>query len=130
MNSYDKNGNLVVFVSGSVVGNIKQDNLSLQNLKSQRKRADVVVIKTHCGIQIIEGIKAKAILAKHDLGEYRNHLIWPIRPNKRSRISDIVVFYDKDTLISFYKIGQEATDIKNLGGLPENMEIEFAYFRK
>ncbi len=124
-NYYDQNGKPVVFTRGEKSTSVsRRESVSPREVDSLNRKQDIVVVHTCDGTAVVSGIKATAILAKYNLGDYEN-LLWPTTRCKK----DIIVFFNEVTLKSYFRTGKGAQKIRD-SGLPDGTQLEFSYFRK
>lgn len=110
-------------MSSPMGGSPKEDPLSMKNIRDFRKTQPIVVLQKCNEVVIVQGIRALAIIKKHKREPYEG-LIWP---KHQKRITDIVVFYNKKTLETGYRLGQDAVKFKK--EFNSDCEIEFEYFK-
>lgn len=107
--------------------NSKGENMSIKDAQKMRKYADVVIIETHCGIEIIRGIRAGLIKSSYELGTYKKtNYHWPVKEG-RHFINIAVLCNMKTGEYSLVK-GGAVEEVKN--NIPQGFEIEFLYSRK
>jgi hypothetical protein len=104
---------------------LKGETFSMKDLNDLRKNRPIVVLQKCNEVVIVQGIRALAIIKKHKREPYEG-LIWP---KHQKRITDIVVFYNKKTLETGYRLGQDAVKFKKEFKFNSDCEIEFEYFR-
>lgn len=118
--------NQVFTWKGTIVPKVSQ-LLPIQKRNRITKHLDYVVILRGGRPVISCGIEATVILSKQ-MTEGYDGFLWPLKKHKRDKPQDIIVFYDKKTLISSYKLGKEAVRFKKKFN-DKLYEIEFEYFR-
>lgn len=85
-NSKFKGGSSPVFTKGSSSAALGLSASSFSPRDIKRMSFEVVVVETQDGkIEVIEGIRASAIITKSIMGEYKGILHWPVF-NKNARI--------------------------------------------
>ena len=102
------------------------EGISIRSSQNFKKKQDIVVLEKDCGVIVIRGIKATAIILKNTIEPY-DGFIWPIKKFKRSKPENIIVYFNKETLETGYKISDEALEFKK--NLPSDVEVEFEYFQ-
>ncbi|MFZ2150452.1 MAG: hypothetical protein WAZ12_05520 [Candidatus Absconditicoccaceae bacterium] len=116
------NGVAVTFTR-TASGNANAKRSTISPYAVSKKRYDTAIIEKKGGkIEIIQGIRATAIIAKAQVQDYQHTLRWPKKLGKRKAV-EIAVLSDENGKLSIEE-GESAKKII-LGEIPNGFSVEF-----
>ena len=100
----------------------KVDSMSIQAIQNRRKKSNVVIIETNCGVEIVCGIRADVIKSAYETSGYKKHIYhWPVK--KGRHFEDVIVLCDMKTGDYSLIKGDAVKEVKD--DIPEGFKVEF-----